>query len=559
VKRIGTCREDELLQSMSLREKIGQMTMAGFEDHFDGELPEGIGSLFKDPGLGSVAIFARNAHGPAEMRELTSALQDAAAAAGAKVPLFIMADQESGIVMQVTDGTAVFPGNMAFAATGDAENAYEACRIIAIESLAMGINAVCAPDVDVNADPDNPIIGIRAYSDDPAIAGSFGSAAVRGYAEGAALCMAKHFPGHGRTAVDSHLAVPLIDSPIEEIEALDLPPFREAICAGVPAVMTAHIRVPALDQTGTFGTMSRPILTELLRNKMGFHGLIITDCLEMGAIKDTIGTPRAAVRAVEAGADIVLMAHTLQLQREAIDRIEQAVLTGRIPRENIDASCRRILRTKLQLEEARRRMWPGGRPSLDVVGCTEHLEAEKRIARQSITLVRNDDGVLPFRRESLKTVAVVYPATMPRLRAEDLTEGETVLGKEIASRGVAVIEVGVSLAPTRAEIDAALAAAGRADAVVVATSCKTGEQEKAQGRLVQALRRAAAAPVVACGIRNPYDIRAYPEVGTYLVTYGYRPCSIRAMVEVLFGEIAPKGRLPVEIPGFYPRGYGLES
>ncbi len=148
---------------------------------------------------------------------------------------------------------------------------------------------------------------------------------------------------------------------------------------------------------------------------------------------------------------------------------------------------------------------------------------------------------------------------MPRLRAEDLTEGETVLGKEIASRGVAVIEVGVSLAPTRAEIDAALAAAGRADAVVVATSCKTGEQEKAQGRLVQALRRAAAAPVVACGIRNPYDIRAYPEVGTYLVTYGYRPCSIRAMVEVLFGEIAPKGRLPVEIPGFYPAVTGSRA
>jgi len=543
---------------MGLREKIGQMTIVGFPERVAGELPEGIESLLKDPGVGGVGIFARNARGPAEMLELTSALQDAAIRAGAKVPLFIMADQEGGMVMQVTDGTTVFPGNMALAATSDAENAHEACRAIALESLAMGINVVTAPDVDVNADPDNPIIGVRAYGDDPALVGRFGSAAVRGYEEGAVLCMAKHFPGHGRTAVDSHLAVPLVDSPIEEVEALDLPPFEEAVRSGVRAVMTAHIQVPALDTTGACGTLSRPILTELLRGRMGFRGLIVTDCLEMGAIKDTIGTPEAAVRAVEAGADMVLICHTLELQRQAIDGMEQAVLDGRIPREAIDASCRRIITTKLELEEARLRMWTDGRPPLDVVGCRDHLEAEQRIARQSITVLRNDDGVLPFRGDGPKTIAVIYPATMPRLRAEDLAEGDTVLGKEFASRGVTSVEVGVSLCPTRDEIDAALAAAGRADAVVIATSCKTREQEKAQGELVQMLNGAVSAPVVACGIRNPYDIRAYPEVRTYLVTYGYRPCSIRAMVEVMFGEIPAKGRLPVEIPGFYPRGYGLE-
>jgi len=202
---------DRIVAGLSLRQKIGQMMAVGFPEHFDGlegRLPEGILSLLADPGVGGVGLFARNAKDPAEMLALTCSLQETARAAGAPVPLFIMADQEGGIVIQVTAGTTVFPGNMALAATGEPAAAYEAARIIGLEALAMGLNAVTAPDMDVNADADNPIIGVRAYGDDAALVGALGAQAVRGFGSVGLFCTAKHFPGHGRTAVDSHLGMP---------------------------------------------------------------------------------------------------------------------------------------------------------------------------------------------------------------------------------------------------------------------------------------------------------------------------------------------------------------
>jgi len=576
---------DRVLAGLSLRRKIGQMMVVGFPERFDGfegRLPDGILSLLADPGVGGVGLFARNAKDPAEMLALTSSLQEAAMAAGAPVPLFIMADQEGGIVMQVTAGATVFPGNMALAATGEPAIAYEATRIIGLEALAMGLNAVTAPDVDVNADADNPIIGVRAYSDDPALVGALGEQAVRGFGSVGLFCTAKHFPGHGRTAVDSHLGMPRLDGSAKDLESVDLPPFAAAIAGGATGIMTAHIQSEALDPSGACATLSRPILTGLLRERLRFDGVIVTDCLEMGAIQQGVGTARAAVEAVVAGADMVLIAHTIALQRQAADMLEQAVRSGEISEERIDLSCRRTIRTKLALEAACRRMWDAdGRPPLEIVGCAEHLLAEQRIARQSVTLIRNEDGVLPLAANEVRRIAVVYPATMPRLRAEDIDDDQTVLGREIAARGIEVVEIGVGLTPTTGEVAAVCDAVvgAQVDAVIVATSCKTTEQEKAQGALVQALLEAVRGadarltetpetagsaefggretPVIACAIRNPYDIRSYPDVRTYLATYGYRPCSIRAAVEAVFGEIVPRGRLPVEIPGLYPRGHGL--
>ncbi len=576
---------DRIVAGLSLRQKIGQMMAVGFPEHFDGlegRLPEGILSLLADPGVGGVGLFARNAKDPAEMLALTCSLQETARAAGAAVPLFIMADQEGGIVIQVTAGTTVFPGNMALAATGEPAAAYEAARIIGLEALAMGLNAVTAPDMDVNADADNPIIGVRAYGDDAALVGALGAQAVRGFGSVGLFCTAKHFPGHGRTAVDSHLAMPRLDGSAEDLESVDLPPFAAAIAGGATGIMTAHIQSAALDPSGACATLSRPMLTGLLRERMRFDGIIVTDCLEMGAIQQSVGTARAAVEAVIAGADMVLLAHTLALQRQAADMLEQAVRFGEITEERIDQSCRRIVRTKLALEAARCGMWGAdGRPPLGIVGCREHLLAEERIARQSVTLLRNEDGILPLAAAKARRIAVVYPATMPRLRAEDVDDDQTVLGQEIAAREMEAVEIGVGLTPTAGEVAAVCGAVAgaRVDAVIVATSCKTAEQERAQGALVRALlaamREADAGssagstgstgsarhgiPVIACAIRNPYDIRSYPDARTCLVTYGYRPCSIRAAVEVIFGEIVPRGRLPVEIPGLYPRGHGLKS
>ncbi|MEA4884486.1 MAG: glycoside hydrolase family 3 N-terminal domain-containing protein [Clostridia bacterium] len=564
---------ESILSQMSLRQKIGQMTIVGFPERFAGQLPDGILSLLEDPGVGGVGIFARNASDPAEMAELTTCLQDAARAAGAPVPLLISADQEGGIVLQVTAGTTAFPGNMALAATGNPENAYESARIIGLESLAMGINAVTAPDVDVNTDADNPIIGVRAASDDPQTVAAFGVRAVQGFASAGVLCMAKHFPGHGRTSQDSHLGVPVLPGSIDQIRAIDLPPFAAAIAAGAPAVMTAHIQSLALDASGVPATLSQSALTGLLRDELGFDGLVITDCLEMGAIQQTVGTPQAAVQAVAAGADVVLMCHTLDLQLRAIDELEKAVRSGVISCERVDESCRRVIRAKLeQVKFLREAGWAGHPlplPPLDLVGCADHLRAEERIARASVTLVRNSAGLLPLGKNgrhshgqcsSGRRIAVVYPSTMPRLRAEDSADAESVLGEEIARRvgDSCVFEVGVELFPSAEDTARAIGVAMSCDLVVAATSSKTPEQEEAQGALVRALIDTGR-PVVACAIRNPYDLRAYPQVDTYMATYGYRPCSIRAAVEVMFGEAKPAGRLPVSIPGLHSRGHGLMS
>ncbi|MEW6228363.1 MAG: glycoside hydrolase family 3 N-terminal domain-containing protein, partial [Bacillota bacterium] len=554
----GDMSIERMLHSMDLRKKVGQMVVVGFPEPFEGEVPAGIQQLVRDPGVGGVGAFARNARTPESMKALTSALQDAAQAVGAVAPLLIMADQEGGIVMQVTEEACVFPGNMAIGATGNSQYAYEAAHVMGTEALAMGINTVCAPVVDVNAEADNPIIGLRAFGDDPGEVSRLGEAMIRGYADAGVLCVAKHFPGHGRTRYDTHEEVPTVQFPREDLEEVDLAPFKAAIAAGAPMVMTAHIRYPSLSGPAAMpATLSREILTELLRREMQFNGIVITDCLEMKAIKDNFGPGEAAARAIRAGADIVLMCHTLAVQKQAIEAVLAAVERGAISQQQIDESVRRILSAKTAwipgFDEAQTGY---GRP-LECVGCEAHRRVEQKLAQASITVVRNNQGLLPLAPSDRDRYVVVYPATMPLLRVEDLCETSSVLGQVIRARCPHTKEVAVPLRPGPEDTHRAVTAALEADVVVVATSCKTPADENAQASLVKALV-GTGKPVVALAIRNPYDLRAYPEVQTYLVTYGYRECSMRAAADVIFGAVRPQGKLPVTIPGMYPRGHGIQ-
>ena len=548
---------EQLLHSLDLKQKVGQMVMVGFPEPFDGELPRGLKQLLREPGVGGVVVLARNARTPESMKALTTALQRAARAAGAIAPLFIHGDNEGGVVMQVTEGACAFPGAMAIGATGSTQHAYQAAYVMGCEALAMGINIVSAPTVDVNAEPDNPIIGVRALGDDPAEVSRLAEAMIRGFRDAGVICEAKHFPGHGRSKYDTHERLPTISLPREDLEKVDLVPFAAAVAAGVPAIMTAHIIFPSLSGSQHVpATLSRDILTGLLRRQLGFEGLIITDCLEMRAIKDNYGPEEAAVAAVNAGADIVLMCHTLTVQRRAIDALIAAVEDGRIPSARIDESVRRILVAKMRwLVDFERAEAGYGRP-LEMVGSVEHRRIEQEVARASVTVVRNNQGLLPLVPSATDRYVVVYPSTMPLLRAEDPRETASVLGEAVRARCPHTKEVAVPLRPTPEDIHRAVSAAFEADVVIVATSCKTPADENAQASLVKALVETRK-PVVALAIRNPYDLRAYPEVQTYLVTYGYRECSIRAAVEVMFGEVRPRGRLPVAIPGMYPRGHGI--
>lgn len=548
---------ESVLDSMDLKQKIGQMMMVGFPEPFHGELPPGVTGLLRDPGIGGVAVLARNARTPESMRALTTELQRAARAAGAAAPLFVHGDSEGGIVMQVTEGACTFPGAMAIGATGSTRHAYEAAYAMGCEALAMGMNIVSAPVVDVNAEPDNPIIGVRSFGDDPDEVSRLAEAMIRGFRDAGVVCEAKHFPGHGRTRYDTHEDLPTIDFPGEDLARVELAPFAAAIKAGVPAIMTAHIAYPALGAPrGVPATLSWDILTGLLRRKLLFEGVVITDCLEMRAIKDNYGPGQAAVAAVNAGADIVLMCHTLALQRQAIDALITAVEDGTIPRARIDESVRRILRAKAAWLGDFERAEAGYGKGLEMVGCREHRLIEQEVARASITVVRDHRGILPLAPSTSNAYAVVYPSTMPLFRKEDARDKVSVLGEAIRTRCPRTREVDVPLRPAAEDIRRAVDAALEADVVIVATSCKTPADEMAQGALVKALMETGK-PIVALAIRNPYDLRAYPEVETYLVTYGYRDCSIRAAAEVMFGEIRPQGRLPVAIPGLYPRGHGI--
>lgn len=547
---------EQLLRSMDLRQKVGQMMMIGFPELFTGRLPDRVSEMIDNYKVGGIGIFARNAKDPETMSQLTGALQDSARRAGS-VPLLLTADQEGGVVMQVTERASLFPGQMAIGATGSTELACDAARIMGEESLAMGLNLICAPVLDVNLNPDNPIIGIRSLGEDPAAVATLGAAMLRGYEQSGILACAKHFPGHGSTTSDTHLELPVLRTSLAELEDTDLAPFKAAVRAGVPAIMTAHICFPELAPDGLPATLSPAVLTGLLRRKMGFEGVIITDCLEMQAIQKHYGTVLAAVAAVKAGADILLICHTLELQKGVMKAICNAVTEGEIPESRIDESVRRILNMKLFRLPKPPRTTANGTGPLENVGSPAHRLVERKVARKAITLARNEEGILPLSGR-VGVMALVYPETMPLLRKEDLEDSTNFLVEKMRTHCQTLMEVKFNIPLNPEDIANAIAASGNAEVTVVCTSSKTLSQEQDQGALVNRLL-ATGRPIVTVAMRNPYDARSYPAAKTHLLTYGYRPCSIAAFVAVLFGEARPSGKLPVSIPGVYRKGDGLDG
>ena len=324
-----------MLASLTREQKVGQVFMLGFEGT---SLTEANRALIHDLHLGGVTLFARNIEDGQQLARLNADLQSVAD----PVPLFISADQEGGLVVRVTRGATIFSGNMAVGATGDPGLARKVAQAQATELLAMGVNMNLAPVVDVNTNPLNPVIGVRAFGSEPGLVSQMGSAAVEGLQLGGVSAVAKHFPGHGDTAVDSHLDLPVVPHPLERLEALELQPFRAAIQAGVDGVMTAHVYAPVLEPAAARpATLSHAILTGLLRERLGYTGLILTDALDMGAIKRDRGAAEAAVEAFEAGADLLLVAGITAEDRAHLGQGPPALLaaleSGRVSQARLDA------------------------------------------------------------------------------------------------------------------------------------------------------------------------------------------------------------------------------
>jgi beta-N-acetylhexosaminidase len=554
------------LRKMDLHAKIGQLfiqNVYGSDAETDDErnVPlYGVASpadVVRKYDLGGVIYFAwtDSVRNPDQIVGLSNGLQRAALSPRrrTKVPLQIAIDQEGGLVTRIGPPATQWPGAMALGAGRSTDDARSAADIIGSELLAMGVNTNFAPVADVNINPLNPVIGTRSFSSDPALAAEMVAAQVEGFQrDGGVAASAKHFPGHGDTAVDSHVAFPIITHTRQQWEELDAPPFRAAIDAGIDMIMTAHLAFPALDDSGDPATLSHPILTGVLREELGFDGVIVTDALNMQGVRDLYGDAEVAVRALLAGADQLLMTPAMD---EAFAAVTEAVQSGRISRRALDAKVSRVLRLKYRRGIATD-------PFADphevgrVVGIESHLAAADSITEATTTVVRNDDDVLPLAVDGVSVLVTGYGAATT-----------TVLGDALTARGADVTTVVTGSAPTDALIADAVAAAAGVDVVVVTTmkawDTAVTDPGGGQQRLVGGLLETGVT-VVVLAVRDPYDIAYLGDAPSYVATYSYSPVAVEAAVRVLVGEVSPQGTLPVDIPAaddpetiLYPFGHGL--
>lgn len=550
---------------MSLEEKVGQLfTTYAYGETADTQEPSAVAAnqasygvdnaaqLMDKYRLGGVIYFAwtDSVNNPHQIATLSNGIQDAALDQRSRVPAVIATDQEGGIVARVGPPATEWPGNMALGAARSAGDARTAARISGTELKALGINWDFAPVADVNVNPQNPVIGVRSFSEDPDLAADLTAAQVRGYQDDAGIAAAaKHFPGHGDTNVDSHYGIPEIDHTRAEWEQLDRPPFQAAIDAGIESIMTAHIVVPSLDPSGDPATLSRPIMTGILRQEMGYDGVVVTDSLGMQGVRDKYGDDRVPVLALKAGVDMLLMPPDFDL---AYNSVVGAVRSGEISERRINQSVYRILRLKWDLglvEDPY--VDPADIP--DKVGTPEHYAAAQQVTDRTTTLLKNDDDLLPLNAGSGQDVLVTGwgVGTTETIAAKMEGRGDT----------AEVFETGT--APTDAKIEAAVAKAQTNDLTVVVSYRAWVDSSAQQRKLVRRLTDTGK-PVIAVSARDAYDIAYFPDVPAYLATYSWTGVSLESLVRVLYGEVSPSGKLPVTIPEagdptstLYPFGAGL--
>lgn len=488
--------------TMSLEQRVGQVFMLGFAGT---RVDDRTRRLLATVAPGGLTVFERNVVDGPQLRDLCADLQSLAG----PVPLFISIDQEGGLVVRVKSGATVWPSSMALGATGDADLVQRVAVATGRELRAMGVTMQLGPVADVATNPANPVIGTRAFGGSAEHVADMVARTVFGLQSSGVSAVAKHFPGHGDTALDSHIDVPIVRHTRARLQKLELVPFARAIAAGVDAIMTAHVICPALDAGDAVpATLSRAILSGLLREQMGFSGLIMTDALDMGAIRQCgLSVAEAAVRAFEAGADVLCVA---AIAPDDLDRIEEApaalleaVRVGRISAERLDASVRRILDVK-----ARRATPPVGDDDVQILGSAEHRALALEAARRAITLVRDRDGLLPLRPDV-------------RLTALDLDrDADDLLGAVRAMR-------------TETELGAV---------AVLAVRQGAGKVETVRQAVDELTRRNVG--VVGVALRGPWDVAALTEIGTVVAAYGDRPVHLRAVAEALYGAFTPTGRDP---------------
>jgi beta-N-acetylhexosaminidase len=495
------------------------------------------------PAAGVTLYRGRNAAAPDAVRALTD---DLVAAAGG--PLLIAADQEGGQLIGLGDQTTPFPGSMALGATGDADLAERVGRATGRELRALGVNVNYAPVCDVASNPENPSLGIRAFGDNPGRVGMLAAAFVRGLQGQGVAGTAKHFPGKGMAAADPHHELPRLDLDLQRLDAVELVPFRAAIDAGIRMVMVGHYALPALTGRPDLPTsLSERVVRGLLRRGLGFDGVIITDALNMRALRQGPEQANDAATAVQAGVDLLLCTPDSTRQDDLHGALSAAALQGVFDPAGMGESKRRV---------GALRAWIGEfeQPPLEVVGCAEHQALAHEVAAGAVTLVRDGIGLLPLPMASDATIAAIMP------RPKDLTPADTSstvapgLAAALRAHHPRVEELVTGHPPSPDEIAAIRDGMRSFDLCVVGTL--DAARDPAQAGLVQALVTSGV-PTVWVALRGPFDLAAVPSAPVFACTYGILPPSLQALADALFGRAPFRGRLPAGIPDLYPTGHGV--
>jgi beta-N-acetylhexosaminidase len=496
--------------------------------------PAMVERLRRAPAAGVTLFRHGNVRSPEQVRSLCASLQSAADGG-----LLIAADQEGGQFIALGDGSTAFAGNMALGAVDDVELTERVGRAIGTEARALGVNVVYAPVLDIASNPVNPALGIRAFGHEPGLVGRHGAAMVRGLqSAGVAACI-KHFPGAGEAADDPHHGLATVPASRAVLSSRELGPFGEAVAAGARAAMSAHIALPAVTgRKDVPATLSRAVMTDLLRGELGFEGISITDALDMAGVgRGPDGIPDV-VAAIEAGVDLLLTAADTQAREQIEGALVDAAARGLFHRDGMAASERRLAALREWLASF------GPPPDIDVVGSADHLALAGELAARSITLVRDPGGLLPGPWSEVERVLAVMP------RPTDLTPADT---SSTVAPGLAaalrryhgdVDEVVVEPEPDAAAIAAVRSRAEGADLAVVGTI--DGHRLRSQLKLVEAVV-ATGTPTIAVAMRGPWDVSAYPPGVTALATYSILPGSLDALAAVLAGEAEARDRLPVTL------------
>jgi beta-N-acetylhexosaminidase len=569
---------DGELKKMTLDEKIGQLISIGVNAKYLNEQSDEFKELRREveqDHIGGIVLF----RGPVyESVHLVNRMQQFA-----REPLLISADLEAGTGMRFEDATDL-PWNMAVGATGNPDYARRAGELTAREARALGVQQLLAPDADVNNNAANPVINVRSFGEDPAEVARYVSAFVEGAQSEGVIATAKHFPGHGDTATDSHRGLPVINVARARLDAVELVPFRAAIKAGVGAIMSAHIGLPQIDPTQVSplprdsimrpayaerevftenavlpGTLSPVILGGLLRRDLGFDGIVVTDALDMSGLTIYFKQDEAAVRALLAGADMLLK----PANPDAVLRgVREAVKSGRLTESRVEESARKILAAKYDLGLAQRRITPLEEIDKLVAG-PGALKLADEIAEHAITLVRDDAHLLQRGDGTgLKPGASIFNLAVTN--GEDRASVAIPFGSKLASQGRRPDTVVLDSRSSEEEVKDALARASKADIVIASMygRVRSGAANSAglpdQGARVLKALLDAKKPVVGISFGNPYLLENFPALQTYVVAYGDQPSLQRVAASAVLGQLDITGRLPISLPGLYPRGTGIQ-